>query len=121
MGKRILVVEDDPIGMELMRDILEGQGLEVIEARDGLEAVEKAEKELPALILMDIQLPKLDGTSALKRIKANEKCSRIPVIAVTAHAMKGYENGFTEAGFDSCVFKPFRLKDLLTTVERFLG
>ena len=87
--KKILIVEDDEKSLYLARFILQKQGYEVIEAGDGLEAVDKAFKETPDLILMDLQLPKLDGHEATRRIKADEKSNKIPVVALTACAMKG--------------------------------
>ncbi|MBW1738846.1 MAG: response regulator [Deltaproteobacteria bacterium] len=104
--KKILIVENDEKSLYLARFILEKEGYEVIEARDGLEALDKISKEIPALILRDMQLPRLDGYEATRRIKADEKLSKVPVVALTAYAMKGEREKTLEAGCTGHIEKP---------------
>ena len=104
--KRILVVEDNETNMYLMRFILQKNGFECIEARDGAAGVELAVKEKPDLILMDIQLPVLDGYEAMKKIKAREETRDIPVIALTSYAMKVDREKALNSGFDGYIEKP---------------
>src|SRR5205085_12553093 len=100
---RILVVEDNPLNLELVRDILTAEGYEVLEAADGASGVAIAALERPALILMDLQLPRLDGLEATRLMRADPRLADIPIIAVTAHAMKGDDDKAREAGCDGFV------------------
>jgi two-component system, cell cycle response regulator DivK len=118
--KKILIVEDDEKSLYLARFILEKQGYEVIEAVDGLEAVDKAFKETPDLILMDLQLPKLDGHEATRRIKADEKSNKIPVVALTACAMKGDREKTFEAGCSGYIQKPIDVATFAEEVRKYL-
>ena len=118
--KKILVVEDDEKNMYLIRFILQDKGFEVIEARDGAAGVELAVKEKPDLIIMDIQLPVLDGYEATKRIKANKETKDIPVIALTSYAMPGDREKSLDAGCDSYITKPIKRKSLMAEVEKLL-
>ena len=118
--KKILIVEDDEKSLYLARFILEKQGYEVIEAVDGLEAVDKAFKETPDLILMDMQLPKLDGYEATRRIKANEKSSKTPVIALTAYTMKGDREKTFKAGCTGYIEKPIDTATFAEKVKKFM-
>ncbi len=118
--KKILIVEDDEKSLYLARFILEKQGYEVIEAGDGLEAVNKAFKETPDMILMDMQLPKLDGYEATMRIKTDEKSSKIPVIALTAYAMKGDREKTLESGCSGYIEKPIDAATLAEEVKKYL-
>ncbi len=104
--KKILIVEDDETSLYLMRVLIENQGGAVIEARDGVEALEKASEHVPDLILMDMQLPGLDGYEATRRIKADQSLSHIPIVAVTAYAMKGDREKTMEAGCSGYISKP---------------
>jgi CheY-like chemotaxis protein len=118
---RILVVEDNPMNLELVRDILTAEGYEVIEAVDGATGVAVALLEHPALILMDLQLPGLDGLEATRLIRADPALQGIPIVAVTAHAMKGDDDKALAAGCDGFVAKPIQVRDFVATVKKFLG
>jgi len=118
--KKIMIVEDDEKSLYLARFILGKKGYEVIEARDGLEALDKISKETPALILMDMQLPKLDGYEATRRIKADEKLSKIPVVALTAYAMKGDRKKTLEVGCSGHIEKPIDPSTFVGEVKRYL-
>jgi len=116
--KKILIVEDDKESLYLVGFILKKHGYEVIEAADGLEAIDMALKEGPDLILMDIQLPKLDGYEATKRIKADERLSKIPVVALTAYAMGKDKEKSLAAGCSDHIEKPI---DPDTFIEKIKG
>ena len=117
---RILVVEDTPDNRQILRDLLTSAGYEVIEAINGAEGVAAAIEHLPDLILMDIQLPVLDGYEATRRIKAHAATAKIPIIAVTSYALSGDEAKAREAGCDGYVAKPFSPRQLLARVREFL-
>jgi two-component system, cell cycle response regulator DivK len=121
MTKRILVVEDTEDNRQIMRDLLGAAGFEMIEAEDGAAGVEAAEREKPDLILMDIQLPVLDGYEATRRIKANPALKHIPIIAVTSYALSGDEEKTRAAGCDGYVAKPFSPRQLLAKVREHLA
>ena len=120
MSKRILVVEDHEENRRIMRDLLTSAGYEMIEAVTGEEGVALAERERPDLILMDIQLPGLDGYEATRQIKANPALRSIPIIAVTSYALSGDDVKAREAGCDAYVTKPFSPRALLATVRKHL-
>jgi two-component system cell cycle response regulator DivK len=120
MSKRILIIEDQEDNRAILRDVLSAAGYELIEAVDGGEGVELARKECPDLILMDIQLPVLDGYEATRRIKANAELKAIPIIAVTSYALSGDEAKARAAGCDGYVTKPFSPRQLLAKVREFL-
>jgi two-component system, cell cycle response regulator DivK len=120
MKKRILVVEDQEDNRRIIRDLLASAGYELIEAGDGEAGVRLAETERPDLILMDIQLPVLDGHEATRRIKSNPELSAIPVIVVTSYALSGDDVKATEAGSDAYVAKPFSPRQLLAKIREFL-
>ncbi len=117
---RILVVEDTPDNRQILRDLLTSAGYEVIEAINGAEGVAAAIEHLPDLILMDIQLPVLDGYEATRRIKAHAATAKVPIIAVTSYALSGDEGKAREAGCDGYVAKPFSPRQLLARVREFL-
>jgi two-component system cell cycle response regulator DivK len=117
-GERILVVEDNEMNMKLFRDILVATGYRTIEAATGGRAIELAAEHAPDLVLMDIQLPDLDGVQALERLRADERTAAIPVLAVTAQAMQGDRERFLGAGFDGYVSKPVNVRELISTVRR---
>src|SRR2546430_493134 len=117
---RILVVEDNPLNLELVRDILTAEGYEVLEAADGASGVAIAALERPALILMDLQLPRLDGLEATRLMRADPRLADIPILAVTAHAMKGDDDKAREAGCDGFVTKPIQVREFAATVAEFL-
>jgi len=120
MSKRILVIEDHEDNRRILRDLLTSAGYEPIEAVSGEEGVALAETHRPDLILMDIQLPGLDGYEATRRIKANPALRHIPIIAVTSYALSGDEVKAKEAGCDAYVTKPFSPRALLAKVREFL-
>ena len=121
MSRRVLVVEDEEDLRDIARFTLEGAGFEVIGAVNGVEGVAKAEAERPDLVLMDIQMPLLDGYEATRRIKALSGMQRTPVVAVSSFAMKGDEEKARAAGCDAYVTKPYSPKQLLALVRQFLA
>ena len=120
MSKRILVIEDQEDNRRILRDLLTSVGYEMIEAVTGEEGVTLAETHLPDLILMDIQLPGLDGYEATRRIKANPALRQIPIIAVTSYALSGDDVKAFEAGCDAYVTKPFSPRALLAKIREHL-
>ncbi len=120
MSKRILVVEDQEDNRAILRDLLQSVGYELVEAVNGEEALSMAVTHKPDLILMDIQLPVVDGYEATRRIKAEPALRGIPVIAVTSYALSGDEEKAREAGCDDYVTKPFSPRDLLAKVQAYL-
>jgi len=120
MSKRILIIEDQEDNRAILRDLLSQAGYELIEAADGEEGVKLAEQERPDLILMDIQLPVIDGYEATRRIKAKPELKTIPIIAVTSYALSGDEAKARAAGCDGYVTKPFSPRDLLAKVRAYL-
>jgi len=120
MSKRILVIEDQEDNRRIVRDLLTSAGYETIEAVTGEEGVTLAETHLPDLILMDIQLPGLDGYEATRRIKANPALRQIPIIAVTSYALDGDDIKMLEAGCDGYVAKPFSPRKLLAKIREHL-
>ena len=120
-GERILVVEDNELNMKLFRDILVATGYRALEARTGGEAVHLAVEHAPDLVLMDIQLPDVDGVDVLRQLRTDDRTAAIPVLAVTAQAMQGDRERFLAAGFDGYVAKPVHVRDLIGTVRRHCG
>ena len=120
-GERILVVEDNATNMKLFRDVLQAKGYRTIEATTGSEAVALAVEHVPALVLMDIQLPDIDGMEALGRLRADARTAAVPVLAVTALAMDGDRERFLDAGFDDYVPKPVDIAALVATVAEHCG
>ena len=118
--KRILVIEDTEDNRLILGDLLSNAGYELIEAVDGLEGVAAAEREKPDLILMDIQLPGIDGYEATRRIRAIPALASVPIIAVTSYALSGDEAKTREAGCDGYIAKPYSPRQLLATVRQFL-
>jgi two-component system, cell cycle response regulator DivK len=118
--KRILMVEDTEDNRQIIRDLVSAVGYELIEAADGAEGLAMAEREKPDLILMDIQLPIMDGYETTRRIKANPALKHIPVIAVTSYALSGDEAKTREAGCDAYVAKPFSPRQLLAKINELL-
>jgi two-component system, cell cycle response regulator DivK len=119
-AKRILAIEDHEENRRLLRDLLTSVGYEMIEAVTGEEGAALAEAQLPDLILMDIQLPGIDGYEVTRRIKANPALRHIPVIAVTSYALSGDDVKALEAGCDAYVTKPFDPGELLATIREHL-
>jgi two-component system cell cycle response regulator DivK len=120
MSKRILVVEDQDDNMQILRDLLDSVGYEIIEARDGAEGVKVAKVERPDLILMGIQLPVLDGYEATRQIKADPALRAIPIVVVTSYALSGDEAKARDAGCDGYVPKPYSPRQLLTKIRQYL-
>jgi two-component system cell cycle response regulator DivK len=121
MTKRILVVEDQEDNRRIVRDLLTTSDYEVIEAENGEEALAAVAKQPPDLILMDIQLPILDGYEATRRIKADPSLSSIPIIAMTSYALSRHEEKARAAGCDDFVPKPYSPRQLLATIRKFLS
>jgi two-component system cell cycle response regulator DivK len=119
--KTILIVEDNEKNMKLVRDILRHNGHATIEAATGGEGVRLASEKKPDLILMDIQLPDIDGIEALRRIRADRALDGVAVIAVSASVMPDDQQKIVTSGFDAFVTKPINLKQFLDTVKRFLA
>ena len=120
MSKRILIIEDQEDNRAILRDLLSQAGYTLLEATDGVEGVELAQSERPDLILMDIQLPVIDGYEATRRIKAKPELKSIPIIAVTSYALSGDETKARAVGCDGYVTKPFSPRDLLAKVRAYL-
>ena len=120
MTKRILVIEDTEDNRVILSDLLSSAGYELIEAMDGLEGVATAEREQPDLILMDIQLPGIDGYEATRRIRQIPALAKVPIIAVTSYALSGDEAKTRAAVCDGYVAKPFSPRQLLAKIREFL-
>ena len=121
MSKRVLVIEDEEDNRRIVRDLLTSVGYEIIEAVTGEAGVTAAETHLPDLILMDIQLPGLDGYEATRRIKAHVELKYIPIIALSAHAMTGDEEKARQSGCDDYLSKPLDEDLLFEKIDKFLG
>jgi two-component system cell cycle response regulator DivK len=117
-GEQILVVEDNEKNMKLFRDVLQATGYHTLEASTGGRALMLASEHRPAVVLMDIQLPDMDGLEALGRLRMDERTAAIPVLAVTAQAMRGDHERFTAAGFDGYLSKPVDIDELLEIVRQ---
>jgi two-component system cell cycle response regulator DivK len=120
MRKRILVVEDHEDNRQILRDLLASAGYEMIEAENGEAGVAAATAQVPDLILMDIQLPLLDGYEATRRIKADPALKAIPIIVVTSYALSGDEDKARAAGCDAYIAKPYSPRQLLARIREFL-
>lgn len=120
MSKRILIVEDQEDNRRIMRDLLVASGYTLVEATTGEEGLALADRERPDLILMDIQLPGLDGYEVTRRIKANPALKLIPIIAVTSYALSGDDRKAFAAGCDGYVTKPFSPRQLLAKIREYL-
>jgi two-component system cell cycle response regulator DivK len=116
-GERVLVVEDNDKNMKLFRDVLQASGYSTFEATTGEEAIELVLVHEPALVLMDVQLPGIDGVEALEKLRHDERTASIPVLALTAQAMSGDRERFLEAGFDGYLSKPIDVGELLEAVR----
>jgi two-component system cell cycle response regulator DivK len=116
----ILVVEDNPMNMELTVDLLEADGYEVAKAEDGSQALEIVGNGSFDLILLDMQLPKMDGLEVLSRLKGSEQTKNIPVVALTAHSMRGDEDKFINAGCDGYISKPIDIHEFRKIVAEYI-
>lgn len=121
MAKTVLIVEDNELNMKLFHDLLEAHGYDTLQTRTGIEALQLARDNHPDLILMDIQLPEVSGLEVTKWIKEDETIASIPVIAVTAFAMKGDEERIRQGGCEAYISKPISVAKFLETVRSFLG
>lgn len=113
--KKILVAEDDQPSRELIREILETCGYQVLEARDGREALQRVEETAPDLVLLDIQMPAMDGSAVLRQLRQDSRFASLPVVAVTAYAMRGDREKALAAGFDAYLTKPLNAAALKKT------
>ena len=120
-GCQVLVVEDNERNMKLFRDVLQASGYRTLEATTGERAVELVFEHRPDLVLMDIQLPDIDGVEALDRLRADDRFASVPVLALTAQAMDGDRERFLAAGFDDYLSKPVDILDFVATVQRYCG
>ncbi|HYD45743.1 MAG TPA: response regulator [Phenylobacterium sp.] len=121
MAKTVLIVEDNELNMKLFHDLLDAQGYETLQTREGLQALSMAREHRPDLILMDIQLPEISGLEVTKWLKEDDELSSIPVVAVTAFAMKGDEERIREGGCEAYLSKPISVTLFLDTIKRLLG
>jgi two-component system cell cycle response regulator DivK len=118
--KKVLIVEDNELNMKLFNDLLEAQGYAVLQTRDGLSALDITRQNMPDLILMDIQLPEVSGIEVTKWLKEDDELKHIPVIAITAFAMKGDEAKIREGGCEAYISKPISVAGFLQTIDGFL-
>ena len=121
MGKTVLIVEDNELNMKLFHDLLEAHGYQTVGTRNGIEALDLARKHRPDLILMDIQLPEVSGLEVTKWLKDDAELKSIPVVAVTAFAMKGDEERIREGGCEAYLSKPISVAKFIETIRHFLG
>ena len=121
MAKSVLIVEDNELNMKLFHDLLEAHGYKTYQTRTGIEALQLAREHHPDLILMDIQLPEVSGLEVTKWIKEDEAIATIPVIAVTAFAMKGDEERIRQGGCEAYISKPISVAKFLETVRAYVG
>ena len=121
MPKRVLIVEDNELNMKLFSDLLDAHGYETFQTREGLKAIEMAKEHQPDLILMDIQLPEVSGLEVTKWIKDDASLRDIPIVAVTAFAMKGDEKRIRDGGCEAYISKPITVSSFLATVRQFAG
>src|SRR5215510_3733137 len=121
MTKRVLIVEDNDLNMKLFHDLLEAHGYDTLQTKDGMEALKLARQHHPDLILMDIQLPEVSGLEVTKWIKEDDDLRHIPVVAITAFAMKGDEERIRSGGCEAYISKPISVGGFLETVRRFVG
>ncbi len=119
-GEKILIVDDNPMNLELATDLLEAKGFQVIQAEDATACIELAKKEKPDLILMDIQLPGMDGLSATRILKEEITAKNIPIVALTAHAMMGEKEKALEAGCSGYISKPINTREFPGQIVDFL-
>ena len=120
MTKTVLIVEDNELNMKLFHDLLDAHGYRTVQTRNGMEALELARKHRPDLILMDIQLPEVSGLEVTKWLKEDDELRAIPVVAVTAFAMKGDEERIRAGGCEAYISKPISVSQFLATVKQFL-
>ena len=121
MPKSVMIVEDNELDMKLFNDLLESRGYNVIQTRSGMEALDLARAHMPDLILMDIQLPEVSGLVVTKWLKDDDQLAHIPVVAVTAFAMKGDEERILQGGCEGYISKPISVSHFLETIAQYIG
>ena len=121
MAKTVLIVEDNDLNMKLFRDLLEAHGFDTLQTKDGREALQIARDHRPDLIIMDIQLPEVSGLEVTRWIKDDSDIKSIPIVAVTAFAMKGDEEKIREGGCEAYIAKPISVSQFIDTVRRFVN
>lgn len=121
MAKTILIVEDNDLNMKLFNDLLQAHGYETVQTMDGRDVLQLARENRPDLIIMDIQLPEISGMEVTRMLKADDELKDIPVLAVTAFAMKGDEEKIREGGCEGYIAKPISVPTFLETVAKFLN
>lgn len=121
MAKTVLIVEDNELNMKLFNDLLEAFGYNTVKTRDGRTAVDMAREHKPDLIIMDIQLPGISGLDVTRQLKQDIELAPIPVVAVTAFAMRGDEQRIREGGCEAYLSKPISVQSFLSTVRQFIG
>jgi two-component system cell cycle response regulator DivK len=121
MAKAVMIVEDNELNMKLFNDLLEANGYRTIKTSNGLEALDLARKHRPDLILMDIQLPEVSGLDVIRWLKEDDSLHSIPVVAVTAFAMKGDEERIRQTGCESYISKPISVSKFIETVKTYIG
>lgn len=121
MSKSVLIVEDNELNMKLFNDLLEAHGYTTLKTRDGIQALGMAREHRPDLILMDIQLPEVSGLEVTKWLKEDDSLRHIPVVAVTAFAMKGDEQKIRQGGCEDYIAKPITVSKFLETVQKYIG
>lgn len=119
--KTVLIVEDNELNMKLFHDLLDAHGYQILQTKDGMEALDIARENHPDLILMDIQLPEVSGLEVTKWLKEDDTLKTIPVVAVTAFAMKGDEDTIRQGGCEAYISKPISVTGFLDTVRQFIG
>ena len=121
MAKTVMIVEDNELNMKLFNDLLEAKGYRTVKTRNGMEAMDLARQHHPDLILMDIQLPEVSGLEIIKWLKEDDDLHPIPIIAVTAFAMKGDEERIRQGGCEAYISKPISVVNFLETVKSYIG
>lgn len=120
-AKTVLIVEDNELNMKLFNDLLEAHGINTLETRNGKNVMDMAREHKPDLVLMDIQLPEISGLDVTKMMKADDELKSIPIIAVTAFAMKGDEEKIRESGCEDYISKPISVVDFVAIVQKYLN
>jgi two-component system, cell cycle response regulator DivK len=120
MSRKILVADDNTASRELIREVLEMSGYDVVEAADGQDAVTRARENVPDLVLVDIQMPRLDGYGVLRELRADPRLSNLQVVALTAFAMQGDRERALDAGFDGYITKPVEIAALRQEIKKLL-
>lgn len=118
---KVLIAEDNPVNRELLREVLEVRGYVVSEAGDGEQALRMIEEEMPDILLLDLGMPALDGYGTVRRIRADSRFAKLPVLAVTAYAMRGDREKIMDSGFDGYLSKPIHTATLLEEINRLLA